>query len=400
MKEKIRIHSIDEGPLQEEKLPVNYMVKPQLGKRWLLIILLAFVFGGIGAVAADRFLYPYLLTFSRFRDSKILNYRDNKVVVEKKETIRVEEDNFVADLVKKVRPHFVTIAPKGDLENHLLRVTKMKSEGKGVALSSDGLVLTTREVVSKSGKYSVVTDTGKIYEVKDIYNDPASEAVFLKTNAEGLAPAELANFDDLNVGNHAIGLENLLLNNSGDVALANLAHKSRALNFEANAEKLDVSVALAISGNSDYRGPIFDYQGKLLGLVTKKDGNMFLAIPAYALKNPMKSVLKDKRVSRVKMGIKYFTVTPEFALYKKLAKTSGAYLPQYAVTDAVEKNGPADKAGLEPGDLIFSLDGREISPEENYFKLLQSRNAGEEVEIGYVRGEKEGKVKVKLVEQK
>ncbi len=386
--------------MQEEKLPVNYITKTRLGGRWVVIILLCLFFGGIGAIGADRFLYPYLLGFSQFQNNKILNYRGNKVVVEKKETVKVQEDQVVADLTKKVRLHVVVVALKADLENHLARLTKIKSENKGVVLSNDGLVLTTREAVPKSGKYSVVTDTGKIYDVKEIYNDPTSDAVFLKTDGINLSPTELANFDDLNVGNRALALENLLLNNSGDVVLANVANKNKVINFEPIAEKLDVFVALTIAGNADYRGPIFDYSGSLIGLVTKKEGNMFLAIPAYALENPMKNVLKSKRVERVKMGIKYFTVTPEFALYKKLNKTSGVYLPQYAVADAIEKNMPAAKAGLKPGDLIYALDGKEITPEEGYFKILQSRLKGDEVGVGYTRGEKEGKGKTKLAEQK
>ncbi|MEW6407987.1 MAG: S1C family serine protease [Patescibacteria group bacterium] len=393
--DKIKIKSIDEGMTAKSQVPINLMLKNHLGARWILVILLSFIFGGFGGILADRYLFPYLIGLSQFEKYKFLQPAETKIIIKKEESL---QDNF-SELVKKVRPYIVSIASRDELTNFFGRTNRLKSGGQGVILTSDGIILTTRAVVQKQTNFLVVFSDGKNYETDKIFFDPASDLVFLKIKADNLPAVEMASFDDLFLGQKALIFKDLFINESENVVFGTVTSLDKKDNFKPQEEKLDSFVLVQADLNKfSYGGPVFDVNGKMIGVINKV-GKALEVISSDDINIPLSDLIKNKKIERVKLGIKYFPVTPDFAYFKNLSKSQGIFLPQYAAKDSVEKGGPADRTGILPGDLIYEINGREIKGTDTYFRLLQEKNKGDEIEISYLRKDKEYKTKAVLEER-
>lgn len=399
MSEKIQIKSIDEGITSKKQVPINLMLKNRLGAKWILVILLAFIFGGLGGILADRYLFPYLIWLPQFEKYKFLQPAETKIIIKKEEAKKEEssQDNF-SELIKKVRPYVVSIASREELTNFFGRTNRLKSGGQGVILTSDGIILTTREVIQKQDNFLVVFSDGKNYETDKIFFDPASDLVFLKIKADNLPAVEMANLDSLFLGQKVLILKDLFISESENVAMGTITSLDKKENFKPQEEKLDSFLLVQTDLNKfSSGGPVFDLNGKMIGVINKVS-KISKVIASNDIKSPLSDLIKNKKIERVKLGIKYFPVTPDFAYFKNLSKSQGIFLPQYAAKDSVEKDGPADRAGILPGDLIYEINGREIKGTETYFRLLQEKNKEETIEISYLRKNKEYKTKAVLKE--
>lgn len=396
MSGKIKIKSIDQGLTSKKQVPINLMLKNRLGVRWILVILLSFIFGGFGGILADRYLFPYLTGLSQFEKYKFLRPAETKIIIKKEESL---QDNFL-ELVKKVRPYVVSIAPRGELTNFFGRANRLKSGGQGVILTSDGIILTTRAAVQKQADFLVIFSDGKNYQTDKIFFDPASDLVFLKVKADNLPAIEMTSLANLFLGQKVLILNDLFINESESAVFGTVVSLNKEENFKPQKEELDSFISVQVDLNKfSSGGPVFDVNGKMIGVINKISQTPKV-VASDDIDSPLSDLIKNEKIERVKLGIKYFPVTPDFAYFKNLSKSYGIFLPQYAVKDSVEKGGPADQAGILPGDLIYEINGREIKGADTYFRLLQEKNKGEEVEISYSRKGKEYKAKAVLEEQK
>jgi serine protease Do len=398
---KIQIKSIDEGITGKSQVPINLMMKNRLGiMRWILIIVLAFIFGGFGGVLADRYLFPYFLALPQFEKYKFLQPRETKIVIKKEEAKKeVADDADFNGLAKKIKPYVVGIAPAEELKSFFGRANQLKLGGQGVILTSDGIILTTRAVVKNDGGFMIVFSDGKNYETNKIYFDPASDLVFLKIKAENLPAVEMANLSELFLGQKVLILKDLFITKSESIAFGIVENLDKKENFSPQEEKLDSFISLYANLNKfSSGGPVFDANGKIIGVISEI-GQTLKVIAADDIKKPLADLIKNGKIRRVKLGIKYFFITSDFAYFKNLQKSYGIFLPQYAAKESVERGSPAAKAGILPGDLIYEIDGKEIKGINTYFRLLQEKNKEEEVEIFYSRKNKEYKTKAVLEER-
>lgn len=376
-------------------------VKVKIGWRWFLILILILFFGGIAGVIADSLLIPYIITLPRFEKYSFLKPKTKEIIVREKETIKISESEEISEVIRKTKPAVVGIIPKDEIEKSNLFL-KSESQGAGVIVTSDGLIVSNKTVVSDPNKtYVVIAGDGTNYESKEIFFDPASDLVFIKIEADNLPVVSFGVSDDLILGQKIIALGNNL---SGFQNFASLGIASGLNSFAPHLELVEENLDEVILHDAEINfrnngGPLLDLSGKVLGINVKmeKEGKTVVyAIPSDFIKKPMADVIKNKKIQRFKIGIRYVTLTPNLASIKKFPKNYGVYLPSDA--ESVILGSPAAKAGLRRGDIIFAVGEKEIKEKQSFFELMQDYKAGDEVEISFQRKEKEYKTKIKLEE--
>lgn len=370
--------------------------KNKLGWKWLLIIIIGLFFGAVGSIIADRFLLPYLVSLPYFEKYEFLKPKERQIVVQREKTITIKEENVTPEIARKIGPTIVNISLTSDLGQMVL-LSKIKS-GKGIVLTSDGLILTTKSVVKNiKASYTVFTADGKNYSVKKIISDPATDFVFIKIQANDLPAAELGVSEELKLGQKVIILANFLGNSQISVKSGIVSNLKKEVISEPIGEILNNYLEIDTEADSKYLGsPVVDFSGKIIGLLNSisEENKEVLALPVDYVKGPFSQVVKNNKIERPYLGIKYISITPDYAYLNNLSRTKGILLP--SGYKSVIQNSPAAKAGLRPGDLIYAIDGKEISNIKTFFQIFQEYNPGDEIEIAYQRGGKELKTKTRI----
>lgn len=400
----IRIKSIKDSQdkiKDNQKETPKIKVKAKIGWKWVLIFIFVLFFGGIAGVLADSLLIPYITTLPRFEKYQFLKPKTRETVVKEKETIKISESEEIFEAVKKVKPAVVGIMPKEEIEKSKTLFLKSENQGAGFIVTSDGLIVSNKKIISDPNKaYIIVTGDGVNYESKEIFLDPSSDLVFVKVEADNLPVVSFGVSDDLALGQKIIVLGNNLSGFQNFVSHGIISDLNSSYQSGLVEENLDeVILHDAVANFKNFGGPVLDLSGKICGvnMVTEKEGKTIVyAMPVDLIKKPMDDVIKNKKIERPKMGIRYITITPNFAKIKNLSKNYGIYLPEDEESVILESS--AFKAGLRKGDIIFAIGGKEIKEKQSFFKLMQDYKVGDEVEVGFSRDKKEYKTKVKLEE--
>lgn len=234
---------------------------------------------------------------------------------------------------------------------------KSQSLGSGFIISSDGYILTNAHVVSEADEVIVKLFDKREFKAKIIGTDKRTDVALVKIDATGLPKVTIGDPVKLKVGEWVaaigspFGLENTMT--AGIVSA-----KGRALPQENFVPFIQTDVAIN-PGNSG--GPLFNLAGEVVGInsqiYSRSGGSMGLSfsIPidvAIDISNQLKA---SGKISRGWLGIAIQEITKELADSFGMKNTNGALVA------GVEKNGPADKGGLEVGDVITKFDGKAIT---------------------------------------
>ena len=329
----------------------------------------------------------------------------------------VYQESVVTDVVKKVSPSVVTVGikkttvvfdpfaelfdPFGMLPENRPRKKKIEQDiGSGFIVSEDGLVITNKHVVLDSkAEYKVVTYDNKEYKVEKIYRDPSVDLAILKINTKGLKPLELGDSDKLQLGQMAIAIGTALGEFRNTVTVGVISGLGRGIvagdGMGAFSERLDnvIQTDAAINpGNSG--GPLLNSAGQVIGVnvaVASGAENIGFAIPINTVKEVLANFERTGRFSRPYLGVKYKMISQRLAILNEVPE--GAY-----VVDVIPGS-PADKAGLQRGDIIVKVNGEAVREKNGgLVKLIQKRKVGEVVELEVWREGEMKKLKVRLEE--
>ena len=341
----------------------------------------------------------------------------NSSVVEKKIVVESEE-SVIVKVVKNALPSVVTIGIKktytlpGQIEIdpfnpfapfRRLPGTKKRVEqniGSGFIVSRDGLIITNKHVVSDTdATYEVLTNEGKKYDVKKIYRDPLNDLAILKIEASNLKPLKLGDSSKLQLGQLAIAIGTPLGKFKNTVTAGIISGLGRGITagspFEGYVEKLDnvIQTDAAINpGNSG--GPLLNSAGEVVGIntaIAQGGQNIGFAIPVNIVKGLLKSFKKrGGSFERPYLGVRYKMVDKQTAILNDVVE--GAYIIE------VVKGSPADKAGLEAGDIIMSVDGKRIEGknEKELAQVILEKRVGQTITLKVWRNGKVFEKKVKL----
>lgn len=272
-----------------------------------------------------------------------------------------------------------------------------QSAGSGVILSADGYIVTNNHVVAGADSITVRTRDGKSYAANLVGTDPDTDLAVLKIEASGLTPAVLGSSDDLVVGETAVAIGNPLGELGGTVTSGIISALSREVTIDNQTMTLLQTNAAINPGNSG--GGLFNMNGELVGIVNAKSSSsdaegLGFAIPINDAIKVAQELLENGYVTgRPYLGITYLAVTDAQTASQLGVNAYGVYVVE------VVKGGPAEKAGLQAGDRIVSVDGTEIASKDDLGTLMQKHAAGDTLSITIARDGQMQTVNVTLGEK-
>ena len=258
--------------------------------------------------------------------------------------------------------------------------------GSGVIISSDGYILTCAHVVDGASTITV-TIGDKDYTATLVGEDTTSDIAVIKIDADGLTPATVGNSDSLKVGQSVMAVGNPLGELGGTVTGGMISALNRSVTIQGSSSvntmsliQMDASVSPGNSG-----GGLFNMNGELIGIVNAKSSSsdaegLGFAIPINDAIKVAQELLENGYVTgRPYLGITYLAVEDAQTAAQLGVNAYGVYVVE------VVKGGPAEKAGMQAGDRIVSVDGTEIASKDDLGTLMQKHAAGDTLSITIAR---------------
>lgn len=269
--------------------------------------------------------------------------------------------------------------------------------GSGVIVSSEGHVLTNNHVIEGADEILVTIGNGKQeYKAKKIGTDPGTDLAVLKIEATNLRAATFADSDKLRVGDLAIAVGNPFgLTQSVTMGIISaLGRGGTGITDFENFIQTDASINPGNSG-----GALVDTEGRLIGINTaifsRSGGNQGIgfAVPANLAHSVLDGILKNGRVSRGFLGIGLQPLTEDLAKQFKLESTDGV------LVNEVQPKSPAEKAGVENGDVVLNVNGKKVEGPRELQLLVAGLAPGSKVDVKLWRNGAEKSVTVILAER-
>ena len=291
----------------------------------------------------------------------------------------------------------------GDRGTHSQEV---KGLGSGYIISPDGYIVTNDHVAGNAAEIKVTLTDTRIFEAKIIGTDAASDICLLKIEGENLPYVDLGNSDDVIIGEWVIALGNPFglfeLNDKPTVTVGVVS--ATGMNLEQINERYYLNMiqtdAAINGGNSG--GPLVNSLGEVIGMNTiiftsgNNSGNIGLgfAIPINKVKRIVDELREYGRIERdFEIGLRIQSIDEGIAKYYNLKTTKGV------IVTSIYPGTPAEKAGIEVGDIILEVEGFKINSESSIFGVFHEFRTGQEVTLKIVRDNKE-LIKKMLLERK
>src|SRR5512139_1930782 len=273
---------------------------------------------------------------------------------------------------------------------------EQKGVGSGVVISREGYILTNNHVVDEADQIKVKLADGKEYDARVVGRDSKTDLALIKIEGgSNLQPLKLGNSDELKVGRWVVavgspfGLEQT-------VTAGIVSAKGRVIGSGPydNFIQTDASINPGNSG-----GPLINMKGEVVGINTAiiaSGQGIGFAIPINMAKEIAPQLREKGHVTRGWLGVSIQEVTPELAKSFGLNEKKGALVAQ------VFSNSPAEKAGIEQGDVIVEFDGKEVADSKDLPRIVSATPVGKTVTIKLSRNGKvlDRQVKVGEMEEK
>ena len=275
-----------------------------------------------------------------------------------------------------------------------------KGNGTGFIISSDGLIITNRHVVEagdeETAEYKVVLESGKEYFAQLIGKDPLKDLAVLKIFDKDLPHVTIGNSDELSIGSTVIAIGNSLGKYPHSATKGIVSGLGRFINtFDTQGQPLKLDNVIQTDaeinlGNSG--GPLVNLKGEVVGVsVAVDEGGTAIgfAIAINDVEPVIRAMLTVGRIVRPRIGVRYMMLTEEIAMQNELPRNSGAWLDSAGdAVDIILPDSPADKAGLEPGDIIFEINAIRIEGDNNLQIVTQKFKPGDKIGLKIQRGDK------------
>jgi S1-C subfamily serine protease len=328
-----------------------------------------------------------------------------------------EEQSAIIDLVEKSNQSVVSISiskqiplrrsspfdyffgiPSQDTPSRNEEVNRTIGGGTGFVVSSDGLIITNKHVVSDStATYKVLFNDGSEVQAEVKALHPTQDLAIIKVDKENLKPVEFADSDQLKVGQTAVAIGNALNEFDNTVSrgvISGLRRSIVASDKRGNAEQLSqvIQTDAAINqGNSG--GPLLDINAKVVGVnVATAEGaqSIGFAIPSNTVVRMIEDYKKFGKVKVPFIGVRYNMLVPGSEQAKQYGVENGALIIGDAQAPAIVPNSPAAKAGLKTGDIITKINDKNLSIKQQLADIVSQYKIGDKIELSVIRdGEEE-----------
>jgi len=272
----------------------------------------------------------------------------------------------------------------------------MRGQGSGLIVEGEGVIVTNNHVVAGANRYEVTLQDGRTLPARLVGSDPDTDLAVLRVDEKGLPAAKLGDSTKVEAGDWVVAVGNPYgLDHT--VTAGIVSAKGRTGVGIATYEDLIQTDAAINPGNSG--GPLVDLDGNVIGINTAirsagggSDGIGF-AVPSATVKSVLPKLLAGGHVTRGWLGVSIQRLTPE------LARSFGAKTAQGALISAVMDGEPAAKAGLQPGDIVVSVNGDPIAGPTELSEKIAALDPGTSVRLSTIRDGKERMVELTLAER-
>ena len=310
----------------------------------------------------------------------------------------------LADMVEKLQPAVVNISTKqrvkvqnpfagtpfGDMfgmGQGQPQTRQAQSLGSGFIISADGYIVTNNHVVSAGAEgatveqITVTLTNREEYTAKLVGRDPATDLAVLKITAP--KPLPFVRFGDstkARVGDWVVAIGNpFALSGTVTAGIISALHRGTGGTYDKFIQT-DASINQGNSG-----GPMFDMRGNVIGInsqiLSPSGGNVGIgfAIPSEQAAPIVQQLMKGQSIKRGYLGVQISPLGEDLAESLGLAKNRGEFV------QGVEPGKGAEKAGIKAGDVIVSVAGQEVSPDQNLSSIVASQEIGARVPIVLIR---------------
>ncbi|MFH1049301.1 MAG: Do family serine endopeptidase [bacterium] len=280
--------------------------------------------------------------------------------------------------------------------------TPRRSEGmgSGVLITKSGYIVTNNHVVENAKEITVTTFDKKSHKAKLVGSDPLTDLAVIKIEAKGYPIAHFADINNVKIGEMVIAVGNPLELNStvtsgivSAIGRGGLGLPRQETGGYAVENFIQTDAAIN-PGNSG--GGLFNLEGSLVGInsaIATRTGSYIgygFAIPVDLVKSVIEDLMDDGKVDRGYIGVHIRTLDETEAKAVGLEAVDGVWIAD------VIKDGAADKAGLEAGDVILEIDGKKVSSSNELQSQIVLRRAGDKVKLTVWRDKKKITKEVKL----
>ena len=280
--------------------------------------------------------------------------------------------------------------PDDDVHNNPEQMER--SLGSGIVISSDGYILTNNHVVENASKIRVTFLGDKEYEAEIIGTDPPTDVALIKIDATNLPIIHIGDSDILRIGDQVMAIGNPFgVGQTVTLGIVSALGRNIGLMDYSDLIQTDASINPGNSG-----GALVDMQGRLVGMnaaiLSRSGGSQGIgfAIPTSMAMKIVNSLRETGTVQRAYLGVLPQPVDQSMADYYGMDSPRGVLVTQ------VNEDTPADKAGLQDGDIILSVDGRAIKNPSMLRNVISLSEVGQKVDLAIVREGKEKNVAVTL----
>jgi len=270
------------------------------------------------------------------------------------------------------------------------------SLGSGVIISEQGHILTNHHVIQGADAIQVVLQDGRTAQAKVVGSDPDTDVAVLKIDLKKLPTITLGHSDILRVGDVVLAIGNPFgVGQTVTMGIVSATGRNRlGINTFENFIQTDAAINPGNSG-----GALIDAEGRLVGINTaifSRSGGyqgIGFAIPTSLAESIMKEILEHGRPLRGWLGIDGQAITPQIAQALDLSSAVGV------VVAGVVRGGPAHRAGMQPGDVILSIDGKKITEARDALISITSRKPGDKVKLEILRNNKRATLEIVAIER-
>ncbi len=298
-------------------------------------------------------------------------------------------ETTITQVVQQVGPAVVTVVGKAQVQMAPFGFpSTAEVSGSGVFISQDGYILTNNHVVEDTTEVWIILADGTRQDASLISTDRYADLAVLKTEGPAPAVAALGNSDALDAGETVIAIGSPLGDFMNSVTVGVISATGRSIDTGEGYQIEDLIQTDAAINQGNSGGPLVNLAGEVIGINTlvvrsSESGavaeGLGFAIPSNTAAAVAGQIIATGRFSRPYLGIQWQAIYPGLARMYRLPVQWGVY-----VTD-VASGGPANQAGLQPGDIITHVGEVELDGTHSYINALFQYQPGESVTIGVVR---------------
>ncbi len=266
------------------------------------------------------------------------------------------------------------------------RPQRVSNLGSGVIVSVDGLILTNHHVIEAADEIQVALPDGKTLQAEVVGTDPETDLAVLKVKQKALPAVTFAKAENLRVGDVVLAIGNPFgVGQTVTMGIVSALGRSHlGINTFENYIQTDAAINPGNSG-----GALVDASGNLVGINTaifsRSGGNLGIgfAIPVSIVRQVMEQIIAHGAVTRGWVGIEVQEITPEIADSFNLKSTEGALIA------GVLRGGPADRAGIHPGDILVAVGGKPVRDSSSLLNLIAVLPPGKVAQLRLIRDQVE-----------